>query len=219
MDGDGEGPRGRADVVRFSPPGLKDARWIIGVLLLVAGTVGTLKVIAHFDNTVAVWSARKALVPGQQLARSDLVRTDVRFDAAARKYLSEPDPAGVVQRPIAAGDLVPRSAVTTAGALGVRVVSVPMEKGQADVVRPGADVEVWVADKVSATGTAEFAKPRLLIDRALVSHVGTRSSGVVAVAENQPVEIVVPRQYLAETIDAVNSGARITLVPLAGVGS
>ena len=103
-----------------------------------------------------------------------------------------------------------------ASSVDVRAVSVTLDRGQADVVRAGTDVEVWVADKSSETTSNSFERPRQVIDRALVSRIGSGSGGVVAVADGQPVELVVPRASLAEIIDAVNSGSRITLVPLAG---
>ncbi|QEH93678.1 hypothetical protein FV141_09185 [Dermacoccus abyssi] len=201
---------------RFVPASLKDARWVVGLLLLAVGVVGTLRVISSLDDSVQVWTARTNLVPGQRLEANDLVRTAVRLDDAQSSYLSGPAPTGVVQRPVGRGELVPRSAVADASSVDVRAVSVTLDRGQADVVRVGTDVEVWVADKSSEATSNSFERPRQVIDRALVSRIGSGSGGVVAVADGQPVELVVPRESLAEIIDAGNSGSRITLVPLAG---
>ena len=201
---------------RFVPASIKDARWIVGILLLAVGVIGTLRVISGLDDSVQVWTARTNLVPGQRLQASDVVRTAVRLDEVQSVYLSGAAPSGVVQRPVARGELVPRSAVADASSVDVRAVSVTLDRGQADVVRAGTDVEVWVADKSSETTSNSFERPRQVIDRALVSRIGSGSGGVVAVADGQPVELVVPRASLAEIIDAVNSGSRITLVPLAG---
>lgn len=145
----------------------------------------------------------------------------VHFDGDAGRYVeARATPEGVVQRPIGPGELVPRAAVGSAASVSVRAVSVTLDKGQADVVRAGGEVEVWVADKSEGAGTPHYEKPRRVIDSALVSRIGGRSGGVVAVADGQPVELLVPRDQLAGVIDAVNSGARITLVPLAsGAGS
>lgn len=205
---------------RFVPVGFKDARWIVGVLLLALGIIGTLRVIGSFDDSVTVWSARTTLVPGQRIAASDLVRTQVRIDDGATRYVTASAvPAGVVQRPVAVGELLPRSAVGAASDVTVRAVTATLDRGQADVIRAGADVEVWVASKREGAGTTGFEPPQQVVDRALVSHVGARAGGVVAVADGQPVEILVPRESLARMIDAVNSGSRITLVPLVGGAS
>lgn len=208
--------RGDGEPARFAPAGLKDARWIVGLLLLAVGVLGTLKVIASLDDSVQAWTARADLVPGQRISADDLVRTSVRLNESQGRYLVGGKPTGVVQRAIARGELVPRTALADASSVDVRAVSVTLERGQAEIVRAGTDVEVWVADKSSDTTSNSFERPREVIDRALVSHIGTRSGGVVAVSDGQPVELIVPRDSLAEIIDAVNSGSRITLVPLAG---
>lgn len=202
---------------RFVPKGIKDVRWIVGVLLLALGIAGTLRVITSFDHSVRVWSARTALVPGQQLSASDLVATQVHLDAGNVRYVAaDVAPAGVVQRAVGAGELLPRSAVGDASQVTVRAVSVTLDRGQADVVRAGTEVEVWVARKKDGAGAAGYDQPTQVVSSALVSRIGGRSGGVVAVADGQPVEILVPRESLARMIDAVNSGSKITLVPLVG---
>lgn len=207
----------QAPARRFVPNGIKDVRWIVGVLLLALGIAGTLRVITSFDDSVRVWSARTALVPGQRLSSSDLVATHVHLDAGSARYVeADAAPNGVVQRAIGAGELLPRSAVGDASQVTVRAISVTLDRGQADVVRSGSDVEVWVANKKDGSGTTAFDQPTQIVPRALVSHVGGRAGGVVAVADGQPVEILVPRESLASMIDAVNSGSKITLVPLVG---
>lgn len=208
--------RDDGEPARFTPASLKDARWIVGLLLLAVGVLGTLRVISSLDDSVQAWTARSNLVPGQRISADDLVRTTVRLNESQSSYLVGGKPSGVVQRAVARGELVPRSALADASSVDVRAVSVTLERGQAEIVRAGSDVEVWVADKSSETTSNSFERPREVIDRALVSRIGTRSGGVVAVSDGQPVELIVPRDSLAEIIDAVNSGSRITLVPLAG---
>lgn len=202
--------------LRFAWPSLTDARWIVGVLLLVVGVLGTLRTVAALDDSVEVWASKRALTPGHRVEAGDLVRTRVRL-AGDRAYLrgNERPVGGVVQRPVEAGELLPRAAVGSASTVDVRSVSVDLAKGQADLVRAGDHVEVWVASKVSDAGSASYAKPTKLVDRALVSRVGSRSGGVVSVADGQPVEVLVPKSALPDVIDAVNSQARITLVPVA----
>lgn len=202
---------------RYRPAGVKDARWVVGIVLLALGVLGTLRIVSAADDSVQIWSARSTLVPGQRVTSKDLVPTSVRLNDASARYLAaDATPDGVVQRAISAGELVPRSALGAASSVDVRTVSVTLDRGQADVVRVGADVEVWVATKSKEAGATTFEKPTKIIDRALVSRIGGHSGGVVAVSDGQPVEIIVPREALAQIIDAVNSGARITLVPLVG---
>ena len=37
---------------RFVPTGMKDVRWVVGIVLLALGVLGTLRVIGSFDDSV-----------------------------------------------------------------------------------------------------------------------------------------------------------------------
>ena len=79
---------------RFVPTGMKDVRWVVGIVLLALGVLGTLRVIGSFDDSVQVWSAKSALVPGQRLTSSDLVPTRVRLDDRGGQVLQRQDRVG-----------------------------------------------------------------------------------------------------------------------------
>ena len=90
---------------RFVPTGMKDVRWVVGIVLLALGVLGTLRVIGSFDDSVQVWSAKSALVPGQRLTSSDLVPTSVRLDDRGGQYLSSATQPGADAT--VSGDVVP----------------------------------------------------------------------------------------------------------------
>lgn len=201
---------GRFDAKRF-----RDVRWIVGVLLLLVGFGGSLRIVQSFDDAVTVWSAKRQLLPGDKVTAADLVPTKVRMEGATRRYYSAQHPGDVVvQRPIGVGEIIPAGAVGPGHLVDVREVAVRVDVGNVDVLKQGALVELWVAEKRSENGANGYVEPHKVTDRAVVSHVGSRSGGVVSVAEGQPVQVLVPGANLAQTIHAANSDARITLVPV-----
>ena len=106
------------------------------------------RVLATSDDTVAVLAAGRDLVAGQRLEAGDLTEVRLRFtsDEDADRYL----PAGeelpvdaVLLRAVAAGELVPRSTLSTDGE-GLVEVPVPVDPGGVPAsVRPGSLVDVW----------------------------------------------------------------------------
>ena len=200
---------------RFSMPKIRDVRWVIGLLLLVGGVLGTVKVIASFDETRTAWVPVRTLVPGQTIEPNDVRAVRVRLDSSEQRYLlGTTPPSGVLQRAVGAGELLARSSVGPASSLALRTVTVQLEAGNSSAIRDGSTVEMWVARKVQDAGTDRYDKPVKTTDRAVVAQVGNPAGGVVTVNNGQPVQLLVPSERLADVIDAVNSKARITLVPL-----
>ena len=135
---------------RTSPPGWRDPRLWIGVVLVTGSVVAGARLLSGADDMTAVWSASSDLVAGQTLTADDLVATRVRFDEGAdeQRYLPVDDelPAALtLDRPLTAGELVP------AGALGEEAdddtvavsIAVAAEHVPTDLVR-GSHVDVWV---------------------------------------------------------------------------
>lgn len=199
---------------RFALPAVRDARWLIGVLLLVAGVLGTLRVVQSFDDSVTAWAANRTLLPGHQLTASDVHRVQVRMgQSQGRYFVGAKAPTGVVQHVVGPGELLARSGLGAASSVSLRTVSLQLDAGNAEAIKPGMNVEVWVATKVEDVGTDRFEKPKKLTSDALVARVGDAKGGVVSVANGQAVQLLVPVAQLADVIDAVNSKARVTLVP------
>lgn len=201
---------------RFTPPRLRDARWIIGVLLLLAGMGGTIGVIHQFDHSTTVWVARHAIVPGEKVNATDLTATRIRMARASDHYFTGAAPQAIAVRPITAGELVSRDSLGTAKNADVSTVAVVVDRGQAEVVHSGSDVQVWVATKEAEGGVTSYTTPKKLISSAFVNRIISTQSGVVSTIDGQSVELVVPNEQLASVIDSSNRGDRITLVPLAG---
>lgn len=153
------------DARRSRPPGWRNPRLVLGVLLVATAVVAGARVVAVADDTVPVWAAAEALPAGAEVAPGSLERRDVRFPdaetAAAYLSASEPLAAGTrVDQSVAAGDLLPRSAVATDGAQDL--VEVPLSVAVDDLpatVRQGSVVTVYVTpDPAAGTGADGAAR-------------------------------------------------------------
>ena len=135
---------------RATRPGWRDPRLWIGVALVTGSVVAGARILAGADDMTQVWSASTDLVAGQTVGADDLEATRVRFgdDVDRERYLAvgEELPAALtLTRPLAAGELVPASALgeaTDEDAVAVSI-AVAAEHVPPDVVR-GSRVDVWV---------------------------------------------------------------------------
>lgn len=138
---------------RAGSAGWRDPRLWIGIVLVAGSVVAGARVLAGADDMTPVWSASTDLVAGQTLTAADLVATRVRFDDSVDRgrYLATEDElpeALTLTRPLAAGELVPVSALgQEAGDDTVTVsIAVSAEHVPTDLVR-GSHVDVWVIDE------------------------------------------------------------------------
>src|SRR4051794_21168973 len=153
---------------RSRRPGWRNPRLLLGLLLVAASVVIGARLMAAADDTVAVWTVARDLPAGATLGDGDLARRQVRFpdEGTAAGYLaasgSLPD-AATLNRPVSAGELLPRAAI--AEKADAHLVEVPISVAVDDLpatVRQGSVVDVWVAPKVGAvSGQRPTATPVL----------------------------------------------------------
>lgn len=138
---------------------LKRARWanprlIAGALVMLAAAALGGQLASSADDTVPVLVATDNIGAGQELT-AELVETRrLQLGGATQHYLADVGTGHVVTRDVAAGELVPSSAVRPADALArandVRYVSVALPRAELPTgLRVGSAVDVWV---VSANG-------------------------------------------------------------------
>lgn len=135
---------------RTTSSGWRDPRLWVGVVLVTGSVVAGARILSGADDMTAVWAASSDLVAGQTLTADDLRATRVRFGDAAdeQRYLAVDDelPAALtLDRPLAAGELVPAGALgeeTAADTVSVSI-AVAAEHVPTDLVR-GSHVDVWV---------------------------------------------------------------------------
>src|SRR5690349_7934535 len=154
---------------RLQRPGWRDARLLVGVLLVLASIALGGFVVAHLDDRTAVYAARGPLVPGQRLTDDDLSRVDVQLGAELPAYLSATGglaPDRYVLRPVPAGELVPAGAVGGRDEVGVQPLVLTVGAGSAAALQVGSTVDVYVnrVDPASGTaGAAGFVGPELTL--------------------------------------------------------
>jgi hypothetical protein len=189
-----------------------DPRIVLGLVLVAASTLGVTGVVQSLNRTEPVYRAAGPLVAGAHISASDLVATPVRLGPADPLYLTGPVPAEgyVVTRTIAAGEMVPLSALGTASAVDVASVVVDLSTRLSGSIVPGAVVDVWSAPR-KAGSTTEYGAPVVLVSGATVVRT-IAPQGIVPAAQQNTVELQVPRDDVAAVLQAVADDARISAV-------
>lgn len=193
-----------------------DARFFLGILLIVASVAGVWLVVASSRQTVPVYAAQHTIVPGEAIDAGDLRVVDVALGPLAGTYLAPDDLDGgtVATRTIEAGELVPAASVDAADA--VRTTSVVV-RSSVDVpasVGPGSAVEVWAAPMIER---GVYDAPRILVADATVVSVDRDDSVIGGGAA--ALELVIPRADVAAALAAMADQSALSIVPSAGGAS
>jgi hypothetical protein len=135
---------------RASPPGWRDPRLWVGLAIVAASIVAGALVLGTSDETVPVWAAADTLGAGHVLTADDLAVRRVRFedtDAASLYFRADRQLSADLRlsRDVAAGELLPRGAVTTADRRELRQVPVSVAPDQVPTgVGVGDVVDVYL---------------------------------------------------------------------------
>lgn len=207
MDSETKGP-----AVRRTRRFWFDPRFAIGLVLVVASVVGVLVVVSSADASTRVYTARDALAPGDTIDAGDLVVSSVRLASVGELYLvpgDVPDDGLVVTRTVAAGELVPASAVGAKAGISLASVVVTLGGRIPASVAPGSTVDLWAASEEEAN---LFRPPVVIVSGATVVRV-IESDGLVASDEAASLELLVPRLRIARVLEAVANDDAMSIVP------
>jgi hypothetical protein len=206
---------------RLQRPSWRDSRLLVGlVLVLAAATLGA-RIVATADDRVAYFVAAQDLVAGDRVSTTSLTRVDVALADGMGAYLPADAalPEGtVLLRDLRAGELVPSSALGSAGDVDVQRVTVRADSMSTTGLSPGQRVDAYVTPKASVRASSEEeAEPqtRRMLESVAVVGVLDSGGGLGASAATS-VQLYVPAQLVKTVIEAVDSGAKVTLVPVAG---
>jgi len=129
---------------RLQRPSWRDARLLVGVVLVLLGTAVGARIIAGADDTVPMYAASTVIRPGDRLTVDNLRRVDVQLGDEASRYLSAravvPDDSYAL-RDIPEGELVPASAVGSRSTVTVQPVTVEVDASSARGLPAGAVVD------------------------------------------------------------------------------
>lgn len=190
-----------------------DARFLLGIALIVASVAGVWLVVASARQTAPVFAAARTIVPGEAVSADDLRVVDVALGQTRDAYASPAslEPEAIATRTIREGELVPRSAFDAADAAATTTVVIGTAGEVSASVDAGSVVEVWAAPPAEDGG---FDTPRILVPSATVVTV-TRDDAVVS-GDEVSLELVIPRADVAATLAASADGSGLSVVPVAG---
>ncbi|GAA3205803.1 SAF domain-containing protein [Microbacterium terregens] len=190
-----------------------DARFILGILLVVASVAGVWFVVAAARQTAPAFAASRTIVPGQAISSDDVRVVEVALGQVGEAYLS-PDALAdglVATRTIESGELVPRTAVGDAA--GLRTTSLVL-RSAVDVpasVGAGSVVEVWAAPLLER---GRYDAPRILVADATVVSV-TRDDSMIG-GGSAALEVVIPRADVAAALAAMADESALSVIPTSG---
>ena len=191
---------------RLRSPRWSDLRLWLGVGLLIVSMFVGARLLSQGSDTIAVWQAERDLSVGSR--EWELRPATVSLGAATSDYVPVTEqPTGMLRVPVAAGDLLPRSALGEPIDGPRRTVTVGVDPLHAPVgLAPGDVVDVWstpAADSmIGAEG--ESLEPRLVLANVSVEHVASDSLGV---GGQMAVVLTVAPEQVPEVVRAGRIGA------------
>jgi hypothetical protein len=211
-------------------------------VLVIVSVLGVVGLVGAANASVDVLAARAPLSPGERVHASDLVPTSIRVGRTAQLYLRAaevPATGVVITRAVAAGELIPHSAVGSAAGENLTSIVVTTPSTLPSSVGSGSRVDLWAAVQASDqsdgdtdgtggvgdggsgdadTGTAPtsgvggFAPPSVIVSSAIVVRVIDQKQLVASTGSS--IEILVPKSDVAAVLDAVANGAILSVVPV-----
>lgn len=188
-----------------------DARFLIGIALVVASVVGVWFVVSSAARTTPVLQADRTIVQGEPLTSADFQVIEVGLGQLTDDYLAPQDlqSGQVAARTLSVGELVPVSAVGDADDDRTTTVVVDSTTGIPDDVTAGTVVELWHAPPLD---DRSFDTPRILVADVIVAAV-VESDGVLS-AGRTTVEVVIDRADVADVLAAITGGSSLSVVPV-----
>ena len=203
-----------------------DPRFAIGLALVVVSVLGVDALVNAANASVQVLAARSTLTPGERVHVSDLVPTSVRVGRTAGLYLEASDvPSSglVVTRSVAAGELVPQTAVGSRAGQSLTSVVVSVDSALAASIVPGSRVDLWSAHTsvpaTAASGSDDSSvapdssgAPTVLVSAAIVVRLVDQKNLVAS--NGSAVELLIPKSETATVLDAMANGAVLSVLPV-----
>jgi hypothetical protein len=193
-----------------------DPRLITGVVLILLSVAIGAKVFADANRSEPVWAVTRSLPAGAALHRDDVVARQVRIEGGASHYVAaHQPPTGVeLNRPVSAGELLPRSALASPRKREARrLVTVPVERFHFPAgLRAGEAVDVY---SVVVGSAADFGReaslpatmPRQVLAGAVVDAVDATVGQLGAAGSRVGVSLAVRPEEVADVVAAAHHGA------------
>jgi hypothetical protein len=170
--------------------------------------------VSSADATVQVLAARDDLVPGARIDANDLIATSVRLQSVDELYLlvdDVPDDGLIVTKAVAAGELVPASAVGARAGVGLASIVVTINGQLSASITPGSTADLWASRHQESNS---FAPPSVIVSGATIVRV-LEAEALVTSGDVTTLEILVPRLRIARVLEAIANDDAMSLVPTA----
>jgi hypothetical protein len=190
-----------------------------GILRIIAAVVLGARVIGASSQTTAVWAAERNLAGGTVLGAGDLTAVEVNLGDNAALYLpaGSASPMGMtIVSPMAAGELLPVSAVEQSGT--GRVVAIGVGPGN---MPPGVDhgstIDLYLTTG-GAAGAEEKATTELIGRDLTVQSVTAPSSGGLsgATANRYQLSVLLPADTADKLVRILPTGEPIVVLVSGG---
>src|SRR5690242_19164204 len=163
---------------RLGQPSWFDPRLVLGVLFILVSVLLGARLVALAQRSVTVWGLARNVAAGNALAAADLEPVKVRLFGHARYYVSSDSAVAgeSVNRDLAGGDLLPRSALLPAP--DGQLVTVTVSGGSVPPgLARGARADVYATPK--ATGGAPPGTSARILAAAPVEAVRRPAGGLI----------------------------------------
>ena len=181
---------------RVNRPRWLDVRLVLGILLVLAAVLVGALVVSSAEHTEKQVAVTHDLAAGSTLRSDDLATVDVRIPDSAQVYLADPARAigRVLNKPLAAGELLPAAALDPAHPR--TTVDVPFAADSAPKLTRGQRIVVWLS--------TERCPSVVLLPDVTVQDVHAADSGTFAtVGTGQSVVLSVTRDLADRVVTAL----------------
>lgn len=202
-----------AEARRIRPPGWRDPRLLIGLLLVALSVTGVVALVQTIDERQGYWAASKDIVPGAQVTAEDFHIVQASISESAEHYWKadkQLPPEFLVSSTILQGELLTQRQVAESDPDGRQQVGVRVSEDMPASVTIGSRVDVWVA--AAREDGRGYEEPTKMISNAEVTGTDNNTSAFAA-ANTTTVYVMLAQDAVPPVLDAQANDAKIALVP------
>ena len=141
---------------RLRRPGLKDPKFIVGILLVLVSLVGTIAVIQLNNRNTQYYIAKNDIPIGEKISTDKLTPVEANLGSASQNYLTAEEVQKgdlTAVRLIPAGEVVSKNSASNNVRENRRLVTVKVDRGLATNLKAGDHVDIWASNSTLSVGS------------------------------------------------------------------